>query len=339
MRVALALPFFVSWLPSCAGHVALFHPSMYGFNVTSSTFPYDNRPVTPLYNYTFDQWWFHGHLDYPPHPGDFLELPAGKAVTTELACSKTATSYWQSSDGGDVQQGDNPCPNSDTSAYHTTGLDDVKGCALAIAYKSDARSVQPEDFTVFSVNQTCVWNRFTDFKVPSRMPPCPEGGCTCAWFWVHSPDSGSEQNYMNGFQCNITGSTSDVPVAEPQLARRCGADPSNGQTQASPGNCTYGAKAPFYWLQAERNNMFEGYYSPPFYNDLYNFQDGAQDDIFVDSYTDIPSPSPNSTIVPAPVTSPITVVPSTSTSSTNANSPTASLRASMWYVLCFVPMR
>ena len=45
---------------------------MYGFNVTDKTFPYDNRPVAPLTNYTFDQWWFHGHLDYPPNPGDLF---------------------------------------------------------------------------------------------------------------------------------------------------------------------------------------------------------------------------------------------------------------------------
>ena len=29
--------------------------------------------------------------------------------------------------------------------------------------------------------------------------------------------------------------------------------------------------------------MFEGYYSPPLYQDLYNFVQGAQNDIFVDS--------------------------------------------------------
>jgi len=39
--------------------------------------------------------------------------------------------------------------------------------------------------------------------------------------------------------------------------------------------------------------MFEGTYSPPVYNDLYNFVDGAQDDIFIDSYLSIPNPSPN----------------------------------------------
>lgn len=39
---------------------------MWGFNVTDKTFGYDNRPVSPLAYYTFEQWWFHGHLDHPP---------------------------------------------------------------------------------------------------------------------------------------------------------------------------------------------------------------------------------------------------------------------------------
>lgn len=159
---------------------------MWGFNVTFDTFSYDNRPVAPLYNMTFDEWWFHGHLGYPPNSGDFFELPAGQPATAEIACTKAATSYYASADGPDVRQGDSPCPNSPPSAYHTTGIDDVKGCALAITYKSDVNAVQPEDFSVFSVNQTCVWNRFTDFQVPARMPPCPEGGCICAFFWIHS---------------------------------------------------------------------------------------------------------------------------------------------------------
>ncbi|KAI8982722.1 hypothetical protein BD414DRAFT_490930 [Trametes punicea] len=278
--------------------VAIWHPSMYGFNVTDKTFPYDNRPVAPLINYTFEQWWFHGHLDYPPHPGDIFELPAGQTATAEIACNKGATTWFNSSEGGDIRQGNNPCPNSPPAAYHTTGFDDLKGCALAIAYESDVSKIQPEDFTVFSVNQTCVWYRFTNFPVPARMPPCPEGGCHCAWFWIHSPDSGSEQNYMTGFRCNVTGSTSTVPLAKPQIPRRCGADPTFGKPEADPGNCTYGAKQPFYWFQAERNNMFEGTYAPPFYLDLYNFKDGAQDDIFADSYAALPPPSPNSTIVP-----------------------------------------
>jgi len=163
--------------------------------------------------------------------------------------------------------------------------------------------MRPEDFTVFSVNQTCVWTRFTDFQVPARMPPCPMGGCTCAFFWTHSQNSGSAENYMNGFKCNITGSTSQSAfLAAPKVPRRCGADPVNNKLQSALGNCTYGAKQPFYWFNQEGNNshpqMFEGASTPPVYNDMYNFLDGAQDDIFEDSYSSLPDPSP---VAPLPV--------------------------------------
>ena len=60
---------------------------------------------------------------------------------------------------------------------------------------------------------------------------------------------------MNGFKCNVTGSTSTVPVAQSKLARRCGADPKNGKPHSAPGNCTYGAKQPYYWFNLERNNV------------------------------------------------------------------------------------
>lgn len=42
--------------------------------------------------------------------------------------------------------------------------------------------------------------------------------------------------------------------------------------------------------------MFEGTFSPPVYNDLYNFLDGSQDDIFEDSYLSLPTPEPNGTL-------------------------------------------
>lgn len=271
---------------------------MWGFNATSDTVPYDNRPVAPLTDYTFEQWWFHGHLRYPPNPGNFFDLPAGKPATTELACHKGATSYCSAEEGGCFGKDNYPCPGNPISQFHTNGLWDLKGCALAITYQSDVDKVQPENFTVFSVNQTCVWYEKTDFQVPARMPPCPDGGCICAWFWIHSEKSGGEQNYMNGFRCNVTGSVSNVGLAPAQVPRRCGADPERGVNESTPGNCTYGAKQPFYWFQKERNNMFEGTYSPPFYLDLYNFKDGPQDDIFLDSYNSIPTPSPTQGEVP-----------------------------------------
>jgi len=310
----------VAVLPLVSGHAAFFHPSMFGFNVTRQSFSYDNRPVAPIKNMVFDQWWFHNHLAFPPHPGDIFELPAGKPATAEIACNKGATSFFASSDGGDIREPNNPnnvCPNSTSIEYHTKGFDDLEGCSLAIAYKSNVTDVQPEDFTVFSVNQTCVWTRFTEFQVPARMPPCPKDGCICSFFWIHAPDAGGEENYMNGFKCNVTGSTSTVPVAQSKLARRCGADPKNGKPHSAPGNCTYGAKQPYYWFNRERNNMFEGTFSPPVYNDIYNFINGAQNDIFTDSYTSIPTPSPNASM---PVLSNLSGTNSSSTSSTTTTS-------------------
>ncbi|KAF8057592.1 hypothetical protein FPV67DRAFT_1724500 [Lyophyllum atratum] len=292
--------------PMVAGHSAFFHPSMYGFTVTDQTFPFDNRPVAPLKNRTFTDWWFHGHLDFPPNAGDFFELPAGGAATAEIACNKNATSYFTSADGVDARNSTNPndvCPGKGIAAYHTTGPDDLTGCALAIAYKSDARDVKPEEFTVFSVNQTCVWTRFTEFRVPARMPPCPEGGCIY---------------YMNGFKCNITGSASQaaVSLAPPRVPRRCGADPVNNKRQSAPANCTYGAKQPFYWSNQEGNNMFEGASTPPVYNDMYNFLDGAQDDIFEDSYSFLPDPSP---VAALPALADMKVQPETNKNTSDAD--------------------
>ncbi|KAG9007349.1 hypothetical protein FRB90_009429 [Tulasnella sp. 427] len=113
------------------------------------------------------------------------------------------------------------------------------------------------------------------------MPSCSQGVCHCAWFWIHSPNSGSMQMYMNAFRCKITNTKSTAKkIGTPKVARRCGHDPVLNRN-GDPKNCTVGAKQPLYWLQNERNNMFEGYYDPPFYNDLYGYKEGAQNDIFV----------------------------------------------------------
>src|SRR5947208_2892622 len=69
----------------------------------------------------------------------------------------------------------------------------------------------------------------------------------------------------------------DDSINSPSRTHSCGAE---GKLPARPWNCTYGAKSPLFWLQKEGDNMFEGYYSPPLYLDLYNFGNGAQNDIF-----------------------------------------------------------
>ena len=63
------------------------------------------------------------------------------------------------------------------------------------------------------------------------------------------------EDYMNGFKCNVSSSTSNVALAQPQVPRRCGADPDFQKLAAIPSNCTFGAKQPFYWFQIERNNV------------------------------------------------------------------------------------
>jgi len=213
---------------------------MLGFNRTHVEPP--GRPVDPLYDMTFKEWWMHGHLSYPPHPDDILEMPVGGKTMLELACDKGATSYYKTNAGGDIRdfnKPDFPCPNSTTVQFHTNGIDDLGGCALSVAYKSDFNDVNPDDLVIFTVNHTCVWNLHTHFEIPKDMPPCPNGKCICAWHWIHLEDSGSEQSwfhiiyvrketrtanryivYMNGFQCNFTGATSTKPLAKPQVARR-----------------------------------------------------------------------------------------------------------------------
>jgi hypothetical protein len=69
---------------------------------------------------------------------------------------------------------------------------------------------------------------------------------------------------MNGFRCNVTGAISEVPLAKPEVPRRCGktkvsgvinTNPASIHHDPVPGNCTHGAKQPFYWFQKERNNV------------------------------------------------------------------------------------
>lgn len=102
---------------------------------------------------------------------------------------------------------------------------------------------------------------------------------------------------MNGFRCKVTNATSTVALAKPEVPRRCGTDPENHKQFSVPQNCTYGAKQPFYWLNDD-SNVFEGDHSPPVYNDLYNFANGPQNDIFADSYETKPEPG---VVAPLPV--------------------------------------
>jgi len=107
-----------------------------------------------------------------------MQLPVGGDAVVELSCDKDATSWYASGPGGDARDPRNPdypCPRSPLASFHTNGINDLGGCALSLAYKSDANDVQPEDLVIFSVQQTCVWNLHTHFEIPADMPPCPNG--------------------------------------------------------------------------------------------------------------------------------------------------------------------
>lgn len=120
----------------------------------------------------------HGQKDNGPKDGAALELPAGGEVNVELACNKDFTSF------GGQGGGNDPCPPDTPSMHAGTPVQDsqLRGCALAIAYKNNILDVQPEDLVVFSVNQRCVKDKNTAFKVPEGMPAC-DGKCICAWLW------------------------------------------------------------------------------------------------------------------------------------------------------------
>lgn len=197
-----------------------------------------------------------------------MSITPGQSLTVEIACDKSSTTY-----------GNNPssdaCPR-DSGAYHAGGTtgdqsgwsgnneDALLGCALAIAYKSDAKSVQPEDFTVMSVNERCVRQRDTTFEIPSNLPACPDGECTCAWFW-QGKNSALEM-YMTGFRCNVEGGvvTSDLPKPVP---------PRRGQIS--------GPTQPMYWANEPTNlDYTPTWETKPSYNSAFGWKNGAQTSAF-----------------------------------------------------------
>lgn len=55
-KIPVAFLAALSLAPRAAlAHLCPWTPSMYGFNVTAQTFPYDNRPMTPLMNLPFNE--------------------------------------------------------------------------------------------------------------------------------------------------------------------------------------------------------------------------------------------------------------------------------------------
>ncbi|CAI7630450.1 unnamed protein product [Penicillium crustosum] len=245
-----------------------------------------NTAVGPLYNLTKQDWWFQherGCDKAPPMDGDILELPAGGRFTVELAHNRAQTtlsydgqyaSVWP--DGKDHPEdwtgpGSPPECIQDDGAMHTNNQSMAAGTAFAISYHSDLAEVTIENLAVFTVLEHTPWKRIATYEVPADLPPCPRGGCTCAWLWAPN-GCGQANMYMAGYKCNVTGSTSSKKVAPAQVAVYCEDDSTK---------CVKGAKQMVAFNQKTGNNVQVPSGKTPMYNTAWGWKSGAQNDIFV----------------------------------------------------------
>lgn len=238
-----------------------------------------------------------------------MTLTPGSTQTIEIACGKHISS-WGSKPDKDA------CPN-DQGSYHAGGQgnggwggnqeSNLMGCALAIAYKSDARSVKPEDFIVMSVQERCVRQRDTPFEIPSNLPACPEGGCTCAWFWAGQ--NSAEEMYMTGFKCDVKGGAVGGNIPKPRRPRQ------NGNSDA--------ATQPYYWANHGGQNVdWEvGWTTRPKYNGKMGWNNGAQEKAFAGSGGNTPASSTKSKAEPTSTSSSKGVNPPRPTEQNNNNGP------------------
>jgi len=280
----------------CAqAHMSVFVPSMWGSepdNINS------NWAVQPLQDQDFKGWWWHGpkSMNDPPPANTITQLPAGGTYDFEITGNKAFTTMGR---GLWVKPGKSPRDIPDpwsndmgggSSNIHAPTHADVAGCALGIAYKSNAGDVAPSDFLIFSVVHDCIARQLQAFDIPA-LPACPNGKCICGWFWVHNSTGGTDQMYMTAFQCNIVN-PSKRALGKPTPPVRCDGKPPC-YLYPKWGNSTTVCKAPLqplYWANNDGNNIFNPVNSQcaPTYNAWYGFQDGAQNQIFADNLQELP---------------------------------------------------
>jgi len=288
------------------GHIVPWHKGMYCLNGTTGVDnPGTNEAVNPLYQLTFQDWWFH-HVNncdqFPPAPGDFLELPANGEFTVELTMNRAFTTLsfngqytglygdGQNHPGLGVTPSGQVPPCITEPNIHTQNESMAAGTAFAISYQSDLSKVTPENLVVFSVLYNTPWRRIATYSVPN-LPVCPQAGCICAWGWV--PNGCGEPNmYMFPYKCKVTGITGRAAVASGIPATWC---------EDNQSNCTKGARQMIYWNQLERNNIvvsgqdLAGDPKSPAYNSKLGFSNGMQTDIFLAPGSATQSVTPSST--------------------------------------------
>ncbi|KAH6917100.1 hypothetical protein BKA70DRAFT_322486 [Coprinopsis sp. MPI-PUGE-AT-0042] len=274
-------------LPPADAHVAAWHKGSYCLNGTTPGVNNQNANeiVNPLYKLRRNDWWMH-HVnrcdEFPPAPGDFLEIPAGGSFVVELALNRAFTTL--SYNGQHVNRyGDGePHPglgvtNDGKSSdgcitnpnIHTKNEEGAAGTVFAISYNSNIKDVKPENLVVFTALYNTPWRRIAEYRVP-QLPACPPGGCHCVWGWV--PEGCGEPNmYMQPLKCKVVGRTGSRAVAPAVPPRWC-----EGNSSA----CVMGSKQMIFWNQLEGNNITPPPGRTPTYGKRLGFNNGAQSDIF-----------------------------------------------------------
>ncbi|KIM60439.1 hypothetical protein SCLCIDRAFT_1183812 [Scleroderma citrinum Foug A] len=297
--VFLAIP--LSFIRLANAHLCAWNPGMFCFNgnIPGQVDYNTNAATLPLYMLHKSDYWFH-HInkcdEFPPAPGDFLELPAGGSFTVEIADNrgvtslsdngKHATDWPDGKDHPDDYSVNNlagePLSSSGCLAspnIHTQNQSMASGTAFAISYTSSLSEVTLDNLVVFSVRYNTPWKRVTTYDVPAAMPACPADGCICAWVWIPN-GCGQPNMYMEGFKCKVTNAKSTTPVGTPKPPVWCEDDQSK---------CVQGPKQIMIWNQLEGTNIevegedLSGSQKSPAYNAKCGFKDGAQNDIFTTS--------------------------------------------------------
>lgn len=245
------------------------------------------------------EWWTRFH-DFPPAAGARFKINSGGKSRAELGSNRARTTmrhpgatgpYYASYNGQTVDGAIIGYPQGQMNAHNgmmrsgaVAPLNRTMfgGTAIAIAYNSDEKAVQPEDFTVISVHRMSPWNRLVDYEFPAGMPPCPSGGCLCTWNWSHTRRFGAgygDEILLNLFRCDVVGNTNannDIPKGKAPVF--C----TNGNAYRQ-GNCVTGPKQPLYAFLDGHNVAMPAYWGAesPIYSPEWGFADGAQHDAVV----------------------------------------------------------
>ena len=238
----------------------------------------------------FSQWWMHGQVNCQSRALGSFALPANGrtriAMTNrwyEAPARYSTGPSWRPPNPDYVltaaEWGSGPDSRGNTlDGYHNIhayNRTDTSGCALAIAYKSNAIDVLPKDFVIFSVVHDCPKRQREPIHVPN-LPACPNGKCICAWFWIPK-NSGTKNFYMTPFVCHVTNANTNASPIDFEYAippRRC----------LDPKKCNFGPRNPLYWLgNGNEINMPENILQSPHYSIRYGFREGAQKDIFINT--------------------------------------------------------